>query len=85
MWDNTNTGIINNKKPIPFIMRFFDIMLLVLGVIGISIIALSVWFAFSVRVVGMENLMLKFNLLTFLTGLSYIMFIVVILKLVKKK
>ena len=66
-------------------MRFLDIMLFVLGIIGISIIVLSIWFASSACVAGMEDLMLKFNVLTFLTGLSYIVFVVVILKLVKKK
>jgi len=66
-------------------MRFLDIMLIVLGVIGLCIIILCIWFAFSVRVEGMEDLMLKFNVLTFLTGLSYISFIVIILKLVKNR
>jgi hypothetical protein len=66
-------------------MRFLNIMLLVLGIIGVSIIILSVWFALSVRAVGMEDLMWKFNILTFLTGLSYIVFIFIILNLVKKK
>jgi hypothetical protein len=66
-------------------MRFLNTMLLILGLIGISIILLSVWFAFSVRAAGMEDLMFKFNVLTFFTGLSYILFIVVIVKLVKNR
>ena len=66
-------------------MRFLDIMLIVLGVIGLCIIILCIWFALSIRVEGMEDLMLKFNVLTFLTGLSYISFIVIILKLVKNR
>jgi hypothetical protein len=65
-------------------MRFLDIMLLILGMIGVSIIILCVWFALSVHVVGMEDIMFKFNVLTFFTGLSYIVFIMIILKLVKK-
>lgn len=66
-------------------MRFLNTMLLILGLIGISIILLSVWFAFSIRAVGVEDLMFKFNVLTFFTGLSYILFIVVIVKLVKNR
>jgi len=66
-------------------MRFLNIMLLILGIIGVLIIALSVWFALSVSAVGMEDLMWKFNILTFLTGLSYIVFILIILNLVKKR
>ena len=65
-------------------MRFLDIMLLVLSLIGILIIALSVWFAFSVSATGMNELMFKFNILTFLTGASYILFIAIIMKLIKK-
>ena len=65
-------------------MRFLAIMLLILGMIGVSIIILSVWFVLSFHVVGMEDIMFKFNVLTFLTGLSYIVFIIIILKLAKK-
>ena len=66
-------------------IRFLNILLIVLGIIGVSLLILSVWFAVSVKVEGLEDVLFKFNLLTFLTGLSYILFIVVILKLVKKK
>jgi hypothetical protein len=66
-------------------MRFLDIMLLVLGIIGVSLIVLSIWFAFSVRATCGGDIILKFNILTFLTGLSYIVFIIIILNLTKKK
>ena len=66
-------------------IRFLNALLMVLGIIGVSLLILSVWFAVSVKVEGLEDVLFKFNLLTFLTGLSYILFIVVILKLVKKK
>ena len=66
-------------------IRFLNILLIVLGIIGVSLLILSVWFAVSVKVDGLEDVLFKFNLLTFLTGLSYILFIIVILKLVKKE
>jgi hypothetical protein len=66
-------------------MRFLDIMLLVLGIIGVSIMVLSSWSAFFGCTSDAENVMLKFNILTFLTGLSYIVFIIIILNLTKKK
>ena len=65
-------------------IRFLNALLMVLGIIGVSLLILSVWFAVSVKVDGLEDVLFKFNLLTFLTGLSYLLFIVVILKLVKK-
>ncbi|MDI6825903.1 MAG: hypothetical protein QMD36_01760 [Candidatus Aenigmarchaeota archaeon] len=66
-------------------MRFLDVMLLVLAIIGISIILLSVWIVVSIHAEDMENILFKFNLLTFFVGLSYLMFVLVILILVKEK
>ena len=65
-------------------MKFLDAMLTILGIIGIALLVLSMWLAVSVGVEGMGDIVFKLNLLTFLTGLSYILFIVVIYKLVKK-
>jgi len=64
---------------------FLEIMLIILGIIGISILILSVWFAIFLGAQGISDIAFKFNLLAFLTGLSYILFIIVIIKLAKKK
>jgi len=65
-------------------MKFIDLMLTVLGVIGAILIITSVWFFISVSGGVTEDLAFKFGLLIFLTGLSYILFILIILKLMKK-
>jgi hypothetical protein len=66
-------------------MKFLDLMLLILGIIGISLLILSIWFAVSVKIEGLEDLIFKFNLLVFLTGLSYLLFVLIVMKLVKRK
>jgi len=65
-------------------MSFLNVMLFILGVIGVAILFLSVWFVISVGVGSMGDITFKFNLLSFLTGISYILFVVVISKSVKK-
>jgi hypothetical protein len=64
---------------------FLEMMLIILGMIGISILILSVWFAVFLGVENISDIAFKFNLLAFLTGISYILFIIVILRLVRKK
>jgi len=63
---------------------FLNVMLSILGVIGVAILLLSIWFAISIGMESMGDVTFKFNLLSFLTGISYILFVVIILKLVKK-
>jgi len=65
-------------------MGFLNVMLFILGVIGVVILLLSIWFAISLGVESMEDITFKFNLLSFLTGVSYILFAVIVLKLVKR-
>jgi len=65
-------------------MKFIDVMLTVLGIIGIVLILTSMWFFISVSGEGTEDIAFKFGLLIFMTGLSYILFILIILKLLKK-
>ena len=65
-------------------MGFLNIMLFLLGAIGVAILLLSVWFAISVGIENTEDIAFKFNLLSLLTGISYILFVVIISKLVKK-
>jgi len=65
-------------------MNFLNMMLFLLGLIGGSILLLSVWFIISVSIENMEDIVFKFNLLSFLTGISYIAFTIVIFKLMKK-
>jgi len=65
-------------------MKFLDTMLIILGLIGIALLFLSVWFAIVIETEDIQDITLKFNLLTFMTGLAYILFIIVILKLKKK-
>jgi hypothetical protein len=65
--------------------NFLEIMLIILGIIGISILVLSMWFAVFLGVENISDTAFKFNLLAFLTGISYILFIIVILKLVRKR
>jgi len=59
-------------------------MLFLLGLIGVAILLLSIWFTISVGVEAVEDIVFKFNLLSFLTGISYLIFVVVIFKLMKK-
>jgi len=66
-------------------MKFLDLMLLILGIIGILLLILSIWFAVSVKAEGLEDLIFKFNLLVFLTGLSYLLFVLIVMKLVKRE
>ena len=66
-------------------MKFLDLMLLILGIIGISLLILSIWFAVSVKIEGLEDLIFKFNLLVFLAGLSYLLFVLIVMKLVKRE
>jgi hypothetical protein len=65
-------------------LKFLDTMLIILGIIGFSILILSVWFVMYTGVENTSDIVFKFNLLAFLTGISYIIFIVVIMKLNKK-
>jgi hypothetical protein len=65
-------------------MKFIESMLVVLGIIGMALLLISTWFFISVSEGGTEDITFKFSLLAFLTGLSYILFIVIILKLLKK-
>jgi hypothetical protein len=65
-------------------MRFLDVMLIILGLIGVAIILLSVWIAVSISFEDKEEILFKFNLLTFFVGLSYLVFVLIIFKLVKK-
>jgi len=65
-------------------ISFLNVMLSILGAIGLAILILSMWFIISIGVKNMENITFKFNLLCFLTGISYILFVVVIFKIVKK-
>ena len=65
-------------------MGFLKVMLFLLGVIGVAILLLSVWFAISVGIESIEDIEFKFNLLSFLTGISYVLFVVIIFKLMKK-
>jgi hypothetical protein len=65
--------------------NFLEMMLIILGMIGISILILSVWFAIFLGAENISDIAFKFNLLAFLTGISYILFIIVILRLVRKK
>jgi len=59
-------------------------MLTILGIVGFLILILSVWFVTYIGVENTSDIVFKFNLLAFLTGISYIIFIVVIMKLKKK-
>jgi len=65
-------------------MDFLNVMLFLLGLIGVAILLLSIWFTISVGVEAVEDIVFKFNLLSFLTGISYLIFVVVIFKLMKK-
>ena len=64
-------------------MEFLNLMLLILGIIGISLLILSILFAISVKIEGLEDLLFKFDLLVFLTGLSYLFFVLTVIKLVR--
>jgi len=65
-------------------MKFINVMLTVLGIIGLALILTSMWFFISVSAGSTEDIAFKFGLLIFMTGLSYIVFILIILKLLKK-
>jgi hypothetical protein len=65
-------------------MKFLEIMLTILGGIGIALLALSIWFVTTYGVGDPEEITFKFNLLTFITGLAYIGFILIVRKLTKK-
>lgn len=65
-------------------MKFLEIMLTILGGIGIALLALSVWFVTTYGVGNPEEITFKFNVLTFITGLAYIGFIIIVRKLMKK-
>jgi len=65
-------------------LKFLDTMLIILGIIGVSILILSGLFVIYMSVGDTTDMAFKFNLLTFLTGISYIIFILVIVKLKKK-
>ena len=65
-------------------LKFLDTMLIILGIIGFSILILSGLFVIYMDMGDMTDMAFKFNLLTFLTGISYIIFILVIVKLKKK-
>ena len=65
-------------------LNFLNIMLTILGIVGFLILILSVWFVTYIGVENTSDIVFKFNLLAFLTGISYIIFIVVIMKLKKK-
>jgi ABC-type transport system involved in multi-copper enzyme maturation permease subunit len=66
-------------------MEFLNLMLFILGIIGISLLILSIFFAVSVKVEELSDLLFKFNILVFLTGLSYLFFVLIVIKLVKGK
>jgi ABC-type transport system involved in multi-copper enzyme maturation permease subunit len=66
-------------------MEFLNLMLFILGIIGISLLILSIFFAVFVKVEELSDLLFKFNILVFLTGLSYLFFILIVIKLVKGK
>lgn len=64
---------------------FLNVMFVILGVIGIALLGLSVWFFFFNTSHDIEDIGFRINLLTFSTGLLYLLFIFVIAKLLKSK
>ena len=65
-------------------MKFLEIMLTILGGIGLALLVLSAWFVTTYGVGDLEEITFKFNLLTFVTGLAYIGFVVIVRRLMKK-
>lgn len=65
-------------------IKFLNVMFVILAGIGIILLGLSVWFFFSNTTHDMEDIGFRINLLTFLTGILYLLFIYVITKLIKK-
>ena len=65
--------------------NFLNIMFIILAGIGIALLGLSVWFFFANVSHNLEDIGFRINLLTFLTGLLYLLFIYVIMKLIKTK
>ena len=65
-------------------MKFLEVMLTILGIIGTVLVVLSVWFATVIGIEDTQDITFKFNILTFLTGLAYILFILIVTKLIKK-
>jgi len=65
-------------------LKFLDTMLIILGIIGFSILILSAWFFVYMGLEDTSDITFKFNLLSVFTGVSYIIFILVILKLRKR-
>jgi len=66
-------------------IKFLDIMFTILALIGLALIILSVWFSLSIKENDIENIGFRINLLTFLTGTLYILFVYTIAKIIKKK
>ena len=66
-------------------IRFLNVMFTILALIGIILIGLSVWFSFSMGTSDIGDISFRINLLTFLTGLLYLLFIYIISKIMKKK
>ncbi len=66
-------------------IKFLNVMFIILALIGIILIGLSVWFSFSIGTNDIEDIGFRINMLTFLTGLLYLLFIYVISKIIKKK
>ena len=66
-------------------IKFLDIMFAILALIGLALIILSVWFSLSIKENDIENIGFRINLLTFLTGTLYILFVYTIAKIIKKK
>ncbi|MCD6226692.1 MAG: hypothetical protein J7J93_02770 [Candidatus Aenigmarchaeota archaeon] len=66
-------------------IKFLDIMFAILALIGLALIILSVWFSLSIKENDIENIGFRINLLTFLTGTLYILFVYTISKIIKKK
>ena len=65
-------------------MKFIEIMLTILGGIGISLLALSIWFVSTFGVGDPQEITFRFNILTFITGVAYLGFILIVRKLLKK-
>ena len=66
-------------------IRFLNVMFTILALIGIILIGLSVWFSFSMGTSDISDISFRINLLTFLTGILYLLFIYIIAKIVKNK
>jgi hypothetical protein len=66
-------------------MKFLDVMLTILLIIGLALVGLGSWSLISVFLGGLTDIMFLFGLLLFLNGLSYVLFIIVTRRLIKEK